>query len=125
MVFLEGGPQLAAAFLQAGLVDEVVVYVAPRLLGAGASAVAQLGITTIADAVELLVTDVTTFGTGADANVRITMRPSEVSSRRWRASSTTEAGSGGPESASLTTEGGSGRAESASSTTAEPAEGGS
>ena len=33
-VFLEGGPTLARAFLQAGLVDEVVAYVAPMLLGA-------------------------------------------------------------------------------------------
>ena len=49
-VFLEGGPTLAAAFLRAGLVDEIVAYVAPMLLGAGRSAVADLGITTIADA---------------------------------------------------------------------------
>ncbi len=34
-VFLEGGPTLAAAFVRAGLVDEIVVYVAPLLLGAG------------------------------------------------------------------------------------------
>ncbi len=72
-VFLEGGPHLAAAFLQAGLVDEVVAYVAPALLGAGIGAVADLGITTIADTRRLLITDVTTIGTGADANVRITM----------------------------------------------------
>jgi len=74
-VFLEGGPRLAAAFLQAGLVDEAVVYVAPKLLGAGTAAVADLGITTIGDAIGLLVTDVTTVGTGAEANVRITMTP--------------------------------------------------
>src|SRR3954452_12791805 len=49
-VFLEGGPTLAAAFLGAGLVDEIVVYVAPVLLGAGTPAVADLGITTIGDA---------------------------------------------------------------------------
>ena len=52
-VFLEGGPTLAAAFLRAGLVDEVVAYVAPMLLGAGRSAVGDLGITTIADALRL------------------------------------------------------------------------
>ena len=34
-VWLEGGPTLAAAFLRAGLVDEVIAYVAPALLGAG------------------------------------------------------------------------------------------
>ena len=72
-VFLEGGPDLAAAFLRAGLVDEVVTYVAPALLGAGTSAVADLGITTIADAQRLRITDVTTVGIGADANVRMTM----------------------------------------------------
>ena len=47
-VFLEGGPTLAAAFLRAGLVDEVVGYVAPMLLGTGLSGVGDLGIATIA-----------------------------------------------------------------------------
>jgi diaminohydroxyphosphoribosylaminopyrimidine deaminase/5-amino-6-(5-phosphoribosylamino)uracil reductase len=74
-VFLEGGPTLAAAFLNADLVDEVVVYVAPMLLGAGPSTVADLGIATITDARRLVINDVTTVGTGADANVRITMNP--------------------------------------------------
>jgi diaminohydroxyphosphoribosylaminopyrimidine deaminase/5-amino-6-(5-phosphoribosylamino)uracil reductase len=72
-VFLEGGPHLAAAFLDAGLVDEVVAYLAPALLGAGTSAVADLGITTMAGATRLRIDDVTTVGTGQDTNVRITM----------------------------------------------------
>jgi diaminohydroxyphosphoribosylaminopyrimidine deaminase/5-amino-6-(5-phosphoribosylamino)uracil reductase len=76
-VFLEGGPTLAAAFLRAGLVDEVVTYVAPMLLGAGRSAVGELGVTTIADAWRLAVTDVTVLGEGEEANVRLTMRPLE------------------------------------------------
>ncbi len=74
-VFLEGGPQLAAAFLRAGLVDEVVVYVAPALLGSGTNAVADLGITTIADTTRLRLLDVATVGTGGAANVRLTMAP--------------------------------------------------
>jgi diaminohydroxyphosphoribosylaminopyrimidine deaminase/5-amino-6-(5-phosphoribosylamino)uracil reductase len=76
-VFLEGGPTVAAAFLGAGLVDEVVVYVAPMLLGAGAGAVADLGITTIADALHLHVDDVTVLQghDGEDTNVRLTLRP--------------------------------------------------
>ena len=75
-VFLEGGPTLAQAFLRAGLVDEVVCYVAPMLLGAGRSAVADLGITTIADALHLHVSDVRvlTGHDGEDTNVRLTMR---------------------------------------------------
>ena len=76
-VFLEGGPTLARAFLAAGLVDEVVTYVAPMLLGAGRNAVADLGITTIADAVHLRVTDVhvLTGHDGEDTNVRLSMTP--------------------------------------------------
>lgn len=70
-VLLEGGPTVSAAFLAAGLVDEVVAYIAPALLGAGPSVTADLGITTIADAVRLLPTDVTVLG----ADVRITARP--------------------------------------------------
>jgi diaminohydroxyphosphoribosylaminopyrimidine deaminase/5-amino-6-(5-phosphoribosylamino)uracil reductase len=77
-VFLEGGPTLAAAFLEAGLVDEVVTYVAPLLLGSGRSAVGDLGIGTIADALRLQITDVAVIGTGGDTNVRITMTPSEA-----------------------------------------------
>lgn len=46
--FLEGGPTVAAAFWRAGVVDRVLVYLAPALLGAGAPAVHDLGITGIA-----------------------------------------------------------------------------
>lgn len=74
-LFLEGGPTLAAAFLHAGLVDEAVGYVAPMLLGAGPNAVGDLDINTIADALHFEVTDVTTVGEGAGANVRLTLRP--------------------------------------------------
>ena len=77
-VFLEGGPTLAAAFVRAGLVDEVVAYVAPMLLGAGRSAVGDLGIATIADAVHLDVNDVTVLGEGAETNVRLTMGRAEA-----------------------------------------------
>jgi diaminohydroxyphosphoribosylaminopyrimidine deaminase/5-amino-6-(5-phosphoribosylamino)uracil reductase len=72
-LFLEGGPTLAAAFLGAGLVDEVVAYVAPMLLGAGLHAVGDLGIGTMADALHLDVVDVATLGSGAETNLRLTM----------------------------------------------------
>lgn len=78
-VLLEGGPTLAAAFLHAGLIDEVVAYVAPMLLGAGRSAVGDLGIDTIAEALHLDVVDVTTIGTGPDTNVRLTLTPQKRS----------------------------------------------
>lgn len=52
-VLVEGGPTLAAAFLRAGVVDEVHAYLAPVLLGAGRPAVADLGIGTIDAALRL------------------------------------------------------------------------
>ncbi len=59
---LEGGPTLAGAFLAAGLVDEVVGYVAPKLLGAGAAALGPAGVTGIDAAIELELVDVTRIG---------------------------------------------------------------
>ncbi|WP_372438469.1 bifunctional diaminohydroxyphosphoribosylaminopyrimidine deaminase/5-amino-6-(5-phosphoribosylamino)uracil reductase RibD [Cellulomonas dongxiuzhuiae] len=61
-VLVEGGPTLAAAFLAAGLVDEVHAYVAPVLLGAGAGAVGDLGITTISQALRLVPNQVLPLG---------------------------------------------------------------
>ncbi|HSC51300.1 MAG TPA: bifunctional diaminohydroxyphosphoribosylaminopyrimidine deaminase/5-amino-6-(5-phosphoribosylamino)uracil reductase RibD [Gaiellaceae bacterium] len=41
-LLLEGGPTLASAFLAAGLVDKLLVFVAPRLAGSGPRAFGQL-----------------------------------------------------------------------------------
>jgi diaminohydroxyphosphoribosylaminopyrimidine deaminase / 5-amino-6-(5-phosphoribosylamino)uracil reductase len=49
-LMVEGGATVSAAFLAADLVDELVVYQAPTLLGAGTPAVAGLGIDTISAA---------------------------------------------------------------------------
>ncbi|MEU7617903.1 bifunctional diaminohydroxyphosphoribosylaminopyrimidine deaminase/5-amino-6-(5-phosphoribosylamino)uracil reductase RibD [Micromonospora rifamycinica] len=68
---LEGGPRLAGAFLAAGLVDRVVGYVAPKLLGGGPTALVDAGVTTIADAIDLELTDVTRVG----SDLRITALP--------------------------------------------------
>ncbi|WBB69656.1 bifunctional diaminohydroxyphosphoribosylaminopyrimidine deaminase/5-amino-6-(5-phosphoribosylamino)uracil reductase RibD [Micromonospora sp. WMMD812] len=70
-VLLEGGPQLAGAFLAAGLVDKIVGYVAPRLLGAGPAALVDAGVTTIAEAIDLEFVDVTQIG----PDLRITALP--------------------------------------------------
>ena len=81
-VFLEGGPTLAAAFLKDDLIDEIVVYVAPLLLGAGRAAVADLGITTIADAFRPRVADVTVLAGlgGEEPDVRLTLIPTPFDS---------------------------------------------
>jgi diaminohydroxyphosphoribosylaminopyrimidine deaminase/5-amino-6-(5-phosphoribosylamino)uracil reductase len=41
-LLVECGPRLAASFLRAGLVDELIVYVAPQFLGADAAPLADL-----------------------------------------------------------------------------------
>lgn len=68
---LESGPTLAGAFVAAGLVDKVVAYLAPALLGAGPSALSDAGITTIAQALRLDVADTALVG----ADVRVIARP--------------------------------------------------
>ena len=46
-LFVEGGPTLASAFIAAGLVDELLVYLAPTLLGGPRLALGELGVATI------------------------------------------------------------------------------
>jgi diaminohydroxyphosphoribosylaminopyrimidine deaminase/5-amino-6-(5-phosphoribosylamino)uracil reductase len=41
-LLLEGGPTLAASFIAAGLVDQLMVFVAPKLAGEGPGLVAGL-----------------------------------------------------------------------------------
>jgi diaminohydroxyphosphoribosylaminopyrimidine deaminase/5-amino-6-(5-phosphoribosylamino)uracil reductase len=48
-VFLEGGPTLAGSFVAAGLIDRVIAYIAPALLGAGRTGLVDAGITTMDD----------------------------------------------------------------------------
>jgi diaminohydroxyphosphoribosylaminopyrimidine deaminase/5-amino-6-(5-phosphoribosylamino)uracil reductase len=69
-VWLEGGPQLAASFVNAGLVDEVIAYVTPALLGAGPAAIDELGRSTIGQALRLELTDVASI----EGDVRLTAR---------------------------------------------------
>jgi len=49
-VLLEGGPTLAGAFLRAGLVNRILAYVAPILLGGPIAAVDDVGVPTLARA---------------------------------------------------------------------------
>ncbi|MCV2404082.1 bifunctional diaminohydroxyphosphoribosylaminopyrimidine deaminase/5-amino-6-(5-phosphoribosylamino)uracil reductase RibD [Marinomonas sp. C2222] len=52
-VLLETGAELAGGFLQAGLVDEIVVYMAPKLLGSTARPLFQLPLDLMDEAVDL------------------------------------------------------------------------
>jgi diaminohydroxyphosphoribosylaminopyrimidine deaminase/5-amino-6-(5-phosphoribosylamino)uracil reductase len=83
-VFFEGGPKLAAVFLKAGLVDEIVTYVAPTLLGSGKSAVGTLGIRSIDQALRFdLVDSLVLMPESGDPvdeliNLRLTLHPRAI-----------------------------------------------
>ena len=61
-VWLEGGPQLAGAFLAADLVDEVIAHMAPMMLGGGRAAVVDPTVTTLSQAHHFVIDDVTQLG---------------------------------------------------------------
>lgn len=61
-VFVEGGPSIASSFVRAGLIDEVLVYLAPTLLGGPRVALADLGVETITQQRRLAVSSVDPLG---------------------------------------------------------------
>jgi diaminohydroxyphosphoribosylaminopyrimidine deaminase / 5-amino-6-(5-phosphoribosylamino)uracil reductase len=61
-LFVEGGPTLASAFLAAGLADDLLVYLAPALIGGPHSAIGDLGVATIDEAQRFHITDLTRLG---------------------------------------------------------------
>ncbi|MGV0634182.1 bifunctional diaminohydroxyphosphoribosylaminopyrimidine deaminase/5-amino-6-(5-phosphoribosylamino)uracil reductase RibD [Mycolicibacillus trivialis] len=61
-VLLEGGPTLAGAFLRAGLVDRILAYLAPALLGGPIVAVDDVGVPTIGRALRWRYDEVQTIG---------------------------------------------------------------
>ncbi|MFF0064274.1 bifunctional diaminohydroxyphosphoribosylaminopyrimidine deaminase/5-amino-6-(5-phosphoribosylamino)uracil reductase RibD [Streptomyces sp. NPDC005279] len=77
-VLLEGGPTLAGAFVAAGAVDKVVGYLAPVLLGAGRTALAGAGISTIAEALRLDMTETVRIG----PDLRVTATPATAPKER-------------------------------------------
>ena len=71
---VEGGPSVHGALLGAGLVDRVVAYVAPRILGPDAiPAFPQPGPTAIADAADWRLLAATSLGD----DVRLDYEPGE------------------------------------------------
>lgn len=70
-LFVEGGPTIASAFLKAGLVDEVLIYIAPALLGGPRLALGDLGIESMANITRLNVTHFAQLG--ADLLIKATI----------------------------------------------------
>jgi diaminohydroxyphosphoribosylaminopyrimidine deaminase/5-amino-6-(5-phosphoribosylamino)uracil reductase len=71
-MLVEGGRTLAAAALRDRIVDEVVVYVAPLVIGEGVSAIGDLGVDRLAQAIHL--DEVRTRRLGADLLYTATVR---------------------------------------------------
>ncbi len=70
-VLLECGPTLAGAMLQAQLIDELVIYMAPTLLGSQANPLFALTLHTMAEQQPLLIHDIRAVG----RDWRISARP--------------------------------------------------
>jgi diaminohydroxyphosphoribosylaminopyrimidine deaminase / 5-amino-6-(5-phosphoribosylamino)uracil reductase len=70
-VLVEAGAELAGAFLQAGLVDEFVIYMAPKLLGSSARPLLSLPFDRMDQQVVLDITDIRQVG----CDFRITASP--------------------------------------------------
>lgn len=70
-VLIESGPMLAGAFFQAGLCDELVVYMAPKLMGSQARPLMVLPFDNMSDSVALNLIDVRMLGD----DLRLTYRP--------------------------------------------------
>jgi diaminohydroxyphosphoribosylaminopyrimidine deaminase/5-amino-6-(5-phosphoribosylamino)uracil reductase len=71
-ILVESGPRLAGALLQAGLLDEVIVYMAPALLGSNARPLLELPLDRMDQKVALQIEDIRKIGN----DWRITAKPS-------------------------------------------------
>ncbi len=72
-IFVEGGPHVESALIAAGLVDEVLVYIAPALLGGPRTALGDLGIASMPGIARLRITHLTQLG--ADLLVKAVIQP--------------------------------------------------
>jgi len=72
-ILIESGPTFGTALLRADLIDEIILFQAPTLLGAGTPSIGDLGITNISDRVDFEISDVEIIG----ADLKITLIKSE------------------------------------------------
>jgi diaminohydroxyphosphoribosylaminopyrimidine deaminase/5-amino-6-(5-phosphoribosylamino)uracil reductase len=62
-ILVEAGATLAASFLRRGLLDEVIIYMAPKLLGSNARPLFDLPLNTMSSALPLKISDMRAVGT--------------------------------------------------------------
>jgi diaminohydroxyphosphoribosylaminopyrimidine deaminase / 5-amino-6-(5-phosphoribosylamino)uracil reductase len=61
-ILVESGPRLAGALLQAGLLDELIIYMAPTLMGSSARPLLELPLQRMSQKVPLLIEDIRKVG---------------------------------------------------------------
>lgn len=70
-VLVEAGPTLGSALLATGNIDELIIYQAPKLLGAGKEFVSRLGISTLDDHLKLELITVEQYGGDIKSHYRV------------------------------------------------------
>ena len=79
-LLVEGGARIITSFLSHGLIDRLVVGIAPKIIGAGTQAVGDLGIARVTDALALA--DHSFFRAGDDLLIAADVPPRGVASTR-------------------------------------------
>ena len=70
-VLLEAGPTLCGAFLKSGLLDELVVYIAPRIFGSDARPLLNVeGIESLSETYDFSICELNQVGT----DIRVILR---------------------------------------------------
>jgi diaminohydroxyphosphoribosylaminopyrimidine deaminase/5-amino-6-(5-phosphoribosylamino)uracil reductase len=70
-VLVEAGPTLGSALMASGKIDELIMYQAPKMLGAGKEFVSHLGISTLEDHIELELLSVAQFGSDIKSHYKV------------------------------------------------------
>ena len=70
-VLVEAGPTLGSSLMASGNIDELIVYQAPKILGAGKEFVSDLGISTLADHIELELISAEVMGSDVKSHYRV------------------------------------------------------
>ncbi len=79
-LLIESGPTFGTALLAQGLIDEIVLFQAPTILGSGTPSIGDLGITNISGRIDFEISDVEIFG----ADLKITLLKSPISTEGGR-----------------------------------------
>ena len=70
-VLVEAGPTLGTSLLKANLIDEIHLFQAPSLIGAGKSFISDLGINTLSDRRDFSIKSISVSGTDIETILEV------------------------------------------------------